>query len=201
MAKRAPTADEALDRLIAGNARFVRGEAKFETIQTDHLADLATGQRPFATILGCSDSRVAPELIFDAGLGELFIIRVAGNVVSPEIMGSLQYAAVKIRTPLFVVLGHEHCGAVEAALDAKLRGARYRSRIERLLAGIMPGLKGIDPALPHDEQLQRGVESNVRWSLEQIRATPEAQAKAATGEFMLVGAVYEIESGVVRFLP
>ena len=201
MAKRLPTAAEALDRLIAGNARFVRGEAKFETIQTDHLADLAKGQRPFATVLGCSDSRVAPELIFDAGLGELFIIRVAGNVVSPEIMGSLQYAAVKLKTPLFVVLGHEHCGAVEAALAAKLRGARYRSRIERLLAGIVPGLKGIDPGLPHDEQLQRGVEANVRWSLEQIRATPEAQAKAATGEFMLVGAVYEIESGVVRFLP
>jgi len=108
---------------------------------------------------------------------------------------------VKLKTPLFVVLGHEHCGAVEAALDAKLRGARYRSRIERLLADIVPGLKGIDPGLPHDEQLQRGVEANVRWSLEQIRATPEAQAKAATGEFMLVGAVYEIESGVVRFLP
>jgi carbonic anhydrase len=200
MAKRAPTADEALDRLIAGNARFVRGEAKFETIQTDHLADLAKGQRPFATILGCSDSRVAPELIFDAGLGELFIIRVAGNVVSPEIMGSLQYAAVKLKTPLFVVLGHERCGAVEAALDAKLRGARYRSRIERLLANITPGLKGVDPKLSPERQSALGVEANVRWSLQQIRETPEAQAKAATGAFKLVGAIYEIESGAVRVL-
>lgn len=200
MAKRASTAHEALDRLIAGNARFVRGEAQFATVQTDHLADLAKGQRPYATILGCSDSRVAPELIFDAGLGELFIIRVAGNVVSPEIMGSLQYAAVKLKTPLFVVLGHQGCGAVEAALDAKLRGARYRARIERLLATITPGLGGIDPRWPHDKQVERGVEANVRWSLEQIRATPEAQAKAARGEFKLVGAIYEIESGAVRFL-
>jgi carbonic anhydrase len=201
MGKRLLTADEALARLIAGNARFVRGEAQFETIQTDHLADLAKGQQPFATILGCSDSRVAPELIFDAGLGELFIIRVAGNVVSPEIMGSLQYAAAKLKTPLFVVLGHEHCGAVEAALDAMLRGARHRSRIERLLANIVPGLKGIDPGLPHDEQLRRGVEANVRWSLQQIRETPEAQAKAAAGTFKMVGAIYQIDSGAVRFLP
>jgi carbonic anhydrase len=201
MAKRLPTAEEALDRLIAGNARFVRGEARFATVQTDHLADLAKAQRPYATILGCSDSRVPPELIFDAGLGELFIIRVAGNVVSAEIMGSLQYAAVKLKTPLFVVLGHQGCGAVEAALDVKLRGAQHRSRIARLLDNIIPGLHGIDARLSHDKQVERGVEANVRWSLEQIRVTPEAQAKAATGVFKLVGAVYEIESGMVRFLP
>jgi len=200
MTKASISADAALQRLVEGNARFVRGEARFATMQTDRVADLAKGQKPYATILGCSDSRVAPELLFDAGLGELFIIRVAGNVVSPEVMGSLQYAAVKLATPLFVVLGHEHCGAVEAALDAKLRGARYRARIERLLASIVPGLRGIDPTLPHDEQLQQGVEANVRWSLQQIRETPEAQAKAAEGKLKLVGAIYEIGTGRVRFL-
>jgi len=200
MTKASMSADAALQRLVEGNARFVRGEARFATMQTDRVADLAKGQKPYATILGCSDSRVAPELLFDAGLGELFIIRVAGNVVSPEVMGSLQYAAVKLATPLFVVLGHEHCGAVEAALDAKLRGARYRARIERLLASIVPGLRGIDPTLPHDEQLQQGVEANVRWSLQQIRETPEAQAKAAEGKLKLVGAIYEIGTGRVRFL-
>jgi len=200
MTKASITADAALERLVEGNARFVRGEARFATMQTDRVADLAKGQKPYATILGCSDSRVAPELLFDAGLGELFIIRVAGNVVSPEVMGSLQYAGVKLATPLFVVLGHEHCGAVEAALDAKLRGARYRSRIERLLATIVPGLRGIDPTLPRDEQLQQGVEANVRWSLQQIRETPEAQATAAEGKRKLVGAIYEIATGRVRFL-
>jgi carbonic anhydrase len=200
MTKASMSADAALQRLVEGNARFVRGEARFATMQTDRVADLAKGQKPYATILGCSDSRVAPELLFDAGLGELFIIRVAGNVVSPEVMGSLQYAAVKLATPLFVVLGHEHCGAVEAALDANLRGARYRARIERLLASIVPGLRGIDPTLPQDEQLQQGVEANVRWSLQQIRETPEAQAKAAEGKLKLVGAIYEIGTGRVRFL-
>src|SRR5262245_63507075 len=96
------TADEALARLVAGNERFVRGEARFPTVQKEVLANLARGQRPYATILGCSDSRVPPELLFDASFGELFIIRVAGNVVSPEIMGTLQYAAVHLKTPLFV---------------------------------------------------------------------------------------------------
>ena len=94
------TADEALARLREGNERFVRGEARFPTIQKEILAELAKGQRPSATIIGCSDSRVPPELVFDAGFGELFIIRIAGNVISPEVMGTLQYAAVHLHTPV-----------------------------------------------------------------------------------------------------
>src|SRR5512134_408847 len=116
------TADEALARLQAGNQRFVAGTARFSTVQKEVLADLAKGQSPYATILGCSDSRVPPELVFDAGFGELFIVRVAGNVVSPEVLGSLQYAGVHLQTPLFVVLGHEGCGAVKAALAAIRHG-------------------------------------------------------------------------------
>jgi carbonic anhydrase len=88
------------------------------------------GQQPYATILGCSDSRVPPELIFDADFGELFIIRVAGNVISPEVMGSMQYAGAHLHTPLFVVLGHEGCGAVKAAVDSKLDAMEHRSRIQ-----------------------------------------------------------------------
>src|SRR4051812_31266340 len=133
------TADEALARLVAGNERFVRGEARFPTVQKELLAALAKGQHPYATVLGCSDSRVPPELIFDAGFGELFIIRVAGNVISPEVMGTLQFAAVHLRTPLFVVLGHEGCGAVGAALAAR-NGAHEPARISLLLDDILPGL-------------------------------------------------------------
>src|SRR6059058_5949714 len=123
------TADQALARLIAGNGRFVRGEARFPTVQKDVLAALAKEQRPYATIVGCSDSRVPPELVFDAGFGELFIVRVAGNVISPEVMGTLQYAAAHLRTLLFVVLGHEGCGAVKAALAKKFEGKQQLSRI------------------------------------------------------------------------
>src|SRR3954453_15524347 len=145
------TAEEALARLIAGNGRFVRGEARFPPVQKGVLAALARGQRPYATILGCSDSRVPHELIFDAGFGELFIVRVAGNVISPEVMGTLQYAGVHLRTPLFVVLGHEGCGAVKAALAVRHEGARERARIALLLENILPGLQDIDALLaPQD---------------------------------------------------
>src|SRR5262245_66675783 len=98
-----PSADEVLARLKAGNDRFVSGEARFPTVQKEVLAALAKGQRPYATIIGCSDSRVPPELVFDAGFGELFIVRIAGNVISPEVMGTLQYAAVHLHPPLFGV--------------------------------------------------------------------------------------------------
>ncbi len=193
------TPDEVLRYLQDGNERFVRGEPRFSVVCKEKLADLARAQRPYATIVGCSDSRVPPELIFDAGLGELFIIRVAGNVISPEVIGSLQYAALHLHTALFVVLGHEGCGAVAAALDAIHRGVQQRSRIQRLLENIIPGLADIEPGLAPDEELQRGVEANVRWSIHQLMATPEAHGRAAEGEMKLVGAVYEIATGRVRF--
>ena len=117
-----PSADEALARLIDGNRRFLRGEARSAAFRRETLADLAKAQRPYATILGCSDSRVPPEWIFDTGLGELFVVRVAGNILSPEIAGSLQYAGSYLQTPLFVVLGHEGCGAISRGAGDQARG-------------------------------------------------------------------------------
>src|SRR5215472_6486134 len=201
MPNRLQNTDEILQRLSEGNERFVRGEPRFAVVTKEKLADLARVQRPYATIVGCSDSRVAPERIFDADMGELFIIRVAGNVISPEVMGSIQYAALHLETPLFVVLGHEGCGAVTAALDAIHRGAQQPSRIQRLLDNIIPGLAGIDSTLAPDEELRRAVEANVRWSMRQINETPEAKMRATEGKMKLVGAVYELATGRVRFLP
>ncbi|KAA0252494.1 carbonic anhydrase [Acidobacteria bacterium ACD] len=194
------TAGEALARLAEGNARFVRGEARFPTVQKEVLAALAKGQQPYVTILGCSDSRVPPELVFDAGFGELFVIRLAGNVLSDEVAGTMQYAGVHLKTPLFVVLGHEGCGAVQAALRALRHGARERSRIEALLEGILPALGSVDPGLPEEAQLRAAVEANVRWTVQRILETPEAKAREAEGVMKLVGAVYELSTGVVRFL-
>ena len=194
------SADEALLRLKAGNERFVAGTARFPTMQKEILVDLVKGQHPYATILSCSDSRVPPELIFDAGFGELFIVRVAGNVVSPEVAGSLQYAGRHLKTPLFVVLGHTNCGAVAAAVETKLHGTRQPSRIQLLVDCILPGLTDLDLQLTPEAMLAQAVEANVRWSMRQILESPEGREREAEGLLKLVGAVYEIETGHVRFL-
>jgi carbonic anhydrase len=193
------SADEALHRLIAGNQRFLAGQAHFPTVCKETLADLARGQRPYATILGCSDSRVPPELIFDANFGELFIVRVAGNVVSPEVMGSLQYAGAHLHTPLFLVLGHEGCGAVKAALESKLYDVQHRSRIQLLVDNILPGLPDLSDTAS-EEQLAVAVEANVRWSMRQLAESPDGSRAMEEGRAKMVGAVYEIASGLVRFL-
>ena len=194
------SADEAMQRLIEGNNRFQQGSARFPTVCKETLADLARGQQPYATILGCSDSRVPPELIFDADFGELFIIPVAGNVISPEILGSMQYAGAQLNTPLFVVLGHEGCGAVQAAVDSKLDDIEHGSRIQILVNNILPGLPEFDPQASPQEQLARAVEANVRWSMHQFLETPEGSRAVREERAKLVGAVYEIASGRVRFL-
>lgn len=194
------TAEQALARLKAGNERFVHGQARFPTVQKEILADLAKGQRPYATVLGCSDSRVPPELVFDAGFGELFVIRVAGNVLGPTIAGTLQYAGTHLHTPLFIVLGHEGCGAVAAAIAEKYHGASHRSLIAALLKNIEPALEGLDEGLPPEALASAAVEANVRLTTREIAESPEGRERVAQGDLVLVGAIYDIASGHVRFL-
>ncbi len=193
-------ADAALERLMDGNARFLRMKSAYSRAGQGVPSELTKGQWPYATILGCSDSRVPPEILFDAGFGDLFVIRVAGNVVSPEVMGSIQYAATHLKTRLFMVLGHDGCGAVKAALASKFEGAQEASRISRLLENVLPALDGIDRKLPPLVQLACAVEANVRWSMRQLRDTPEARAALEQGGLRLVGAIYEIATGRVRVL-
>jgi carbonic anhydrase len=192
--------DDALARLMEGNKRFLLGQPRNSRTPKEVLAGLAKVQRPYATILGCSDSRVPPEFIFDAGFGDLFIIRVAGNVISAEVMGSIQYAAAHLGTSLIFVLGHEGCGAVEAALAAKFQGAKERERIGFLLRGIVAGLDSFDRGQAPAEQLSRAVEVNVAWSMQQLAATPEACERVAEGRLRIVGAVCDTATGTVRLL-
>ena len=194
------TADEAIQRLVEGNQRFLQGKTLFPTIQKEILVNLAKGQKPFATILGCSDSRVPPELIFDAGFGGLFVVRVAGNTAASELMGSFQYAGAHLGTPLFLVLGHEGCGAVSAALETKFRGVQHRSRIQILVDSILPGMPDFDPKLHPQAVLTQAVEANVRWTIRQLSETPEGRRGLESGRMRIAGAVYEIETGRVRFL-
>ncbi len=194
------SAVEALRRLMEGNERFLRGTTRWGQVTVASLTRLADGQQPYATILGCSDSRVPPELVFDSSLGELFVVRVAGNVFSGEVAGTLQYASVHLGTPLFVVLGHSGCGALEAALEARRGGHPEDSGIRLLVESVLPALEGIDAALPADAQMVLGVEHNVRWTLRQIAATPEGKARLDDGRLKLVGAIYDMPTGRVHWL-
>lgn len=194
------SAEEALSRLRDGNERFVAGRARFPTVQKEVLADLAKGEHPYATILGCSDSRVPPELVFDAGFGELFVVRVAGNVLGPSILSTLQYAGTHLHTPLFVVLGHDECGAVEAAIEWKFQGVAQKTRIQVLLETILPALSDLDRTQPPQALLRSAEEANVRHTVRALLETPEATARLAIGDMRVIGAVYELESGRVRFL-
>ena len=146
-------------------------------ISKEAFVRLRDSQRPFAVILGCSDSRVPPELVFDQGFGDLFVIRLAGNIIAPGVAGSIQYAYQHLGTSLLVVLGHEGCGAVKAALSAKFQRAKHPERIQQLVDLIEPGLEDIDPQLSAGKQLEAGVEANVRWSMQQVIRAREAEAR------------------------
>lgn len=190
----------ALQRLVEGNRRFAAGTPSRPHQSAAWRKQLVPGQHPIATIFGCSDSRVPSELVFDQGLGDLFVVRVAGNVGGSDDLGSIEYAVLHLNTPLVLVLGHESCGAVTAALEADAARAHEAAAIQEMLAHVVPSLGGVNRALPVPEQVHAGVEANVRRSVSLLRATPELKARIESGSLDIVGAVYELESGKVRLL-
>ncbi len=195
-----PSAEEALTLLKEGNTRFVSGNLRYPHTGKEWLKGLTKGQRPFATILGCSDSRVPPELLFDQGFGDLFVVRVAGNVVDNDVEGSVEYSVDHCGTRLVVVMGHEGCGAVTAALSSQEDISKEPNEIQRLVKLIKP----IDPTakkrLPFAEALQRSVEENVRASVRSLSEVPDLARAIEQKRVMIVGCVYDIASGTVRFL-
>ena len=193
-------ANEALARLKNGNQRFIEDKPRHNHEKASWRSLLVEAQKPFATIVGCSDSRVPPELIFDEGFGELFTIRLAGNIIAEDVIGSLEYAVAHLHTRLVVVLGHEGCGAVSATLEEMLHKTREMEHIESLIKSIKPGLKKLDLKLSWDVLLHKAVEANVRWSMRQLRALPEAKRALLNKRVTMVGAIYELNSGRVRFL-
>ncbi len=193
-------AAEALSRLKAGNARFAAGQTRHAHESANWRKQLVGGQKPFATILGCSDSRVPVELVFDQGFGDLFVVRVAGNVISPDVVGSLTYALVHLRTPLFVVVGHQQCGAVTAALAALAGSSKEPPGIRALVELIEPGLPKDLAGDLTEQRVNAAVEANVGWSIKQLRALPGAKATFDKQQIALLGGVYELGTGRVRFL-
>jgi carbonic anhydrase len=200
------SASEALERLREGNRRFMAGEPPSKDRQNQaRRAELLTSQEPFAIILGCSDSRVPAEIIFDQGLGDLFVIRVAGNIVAPSGVGSIEFAAARFGTPLAVVLGHSRCGAVTATLEhLRARGAQSRnllSIVGRVSQSIRGALDG-PPEAVTEELVRKAVRANIRASVEQLRTTasPLLHELIQNGRLEIVGAKYSLKTGLVDFL-
>jgi len=196
---------EALDRLREGNRRFVSDVRSGEAL-TDHTRrrELAAGQEPFAIILGCSDSRVPAEIVFDQGLGDLFVIRVAGNIVAPSQVGSVEFAAERFGTRLVVVLGHSQCGAVLATLQELRRPRENQSpNLRSIVERVRPAVEALlETELRHDPDalMRHAVRCNVRASADHLRHGSEVLERLIQRDGLLVvGAEYSLESGVVEF--
>ena len=199
------SAQEALERLREGNRRFVSGVSSMD--QFTHQArrrELATGQEPFAVILGCSDSRVPVELVFDQGLGDLFVIRVAGNIVAPPLIGSVEFAAERFGTRLVMVLGHSRCGAVTATLEELRRPTENQSgNLRSIVDSVRPSVEPLlATGLKHDLETltQYAVHANIRASVRQLRhGSPVIEQLIQSEGLLVVGAEYSLETGAVDF--
>ena len=192
----ADTPDAAFARLVEGNARYVAGKLNERDFSAGR-ASRAQGQAPFAAILGCADSRVAPELAFDQAPGELFVVRVAGNFVTPDGLGSLEYGAAVLGTKVIMVLGHTSCGAVNATVEALQKGNTLPGHIAGLVSSMKPAIEPVLKA-PGPDLEQRAVVANVQANVRRLQAEKPILAEmVAAGKLRVVGAYYDLPTGKV----
>ncbi len=188
--------DEAFQRLQEGNNRFTAWKAEHPRQGKKRLEETSQGQKPFAVILTCADSRVPPEVIFDQGVGDLFVVRVAGNIVTPEILGSIEYATEHLGAHLVFVLGHENCGAV----DATLKGGALPGHMGMFTRPIQPALK--ESKCPAEDALNCSIKANVAYVVKQIaNSQPILSELVHEGEVKVMGGYYSLETGKVSILP
>lgn len=196
------SADAALERLIEGNARFVADDPIAPDISRARRLELAQGQFPFATLVGCSDSRVGPEQLFGVGLGDLFIVRTAGNNVGTNGMGSIEFSVAQLGVPLIVVLGHEKCGAVGAAMQVVTDDLQLPGSMGKMVEPIIPAVLYAQRELPHDGDLMdAAVRENVRRMVKRLRSASEPllMEPQSEGRLKIVGAYYDLDTGSVDF--
>lgn len=196
------SASEALRRLKDGNRRFVEDNQQDRIGMETRRRQLASGQEPFAVLLGCSDSRAPAEIVFDQGLGDLFVIRVAGNVVEPSQIGSVEYAATRLGTRLVVVLGHTGCGAVAATIEhLQSPGGARSTNLQSIVDFIRPSVESfVDKGLDPDSMLGEAIRANVRASADHLRhASPIIEELERKEGLVIVGAEYSLDTGVVDF--
>ncbi|WP_432827610.1 carbonic anhydrase [Dactylosporangium sp. CA-092794] len=192
--------DQALARLKAGAERFASGGVHRPDQDTTYRATLSAGQHPFACVLSCVDSRVPPEIVFDQGLGDLFVTRTAGQVVDHAVLGSIQYGVAELKIPLVLVLGHEKCGAVKATVEAVEKGSPPGGNdIDALVAAIKPAVQQAEDAKAAD-MLDASVRNNVKNIVADLGARPVLSAAVAAGTLKVAGARYDLDTGEVEFL-
>jgi len=186
---------DALNKLIAGNKRYLAGNMQHPHQAKQRREDLATGQQSFACVLSCADSRVPPEIVFDQGLGDLFVLRVAGNVVNDMIVGSLEYAVDHLGASLIVVLGHKRCGAVSATVQ----GGEAPGKIGSLIQAIQPAVDAVKDQT--GDIVDNAVRENIKRGVQQLKsAAPVLLEKANAGQLQIVGAFYSLDTGEVVLL-
>jgi carbonic anhydrase len=188
------TPDDALQTLLDGNDRFVKVRRRNPNQNQSRLREVAKGQNPFASILGCADSRVPSEMVFDQGLGDLFVCRVAGNVATPEEIGSLEFGSLVLGSKVILVLGHERCGAV----DATIKGAQVPGQIGSLLAAIKPGVERSE-GQPGD-RLENACKANVLVQIENLKSSPVLSELIKEGKLKIVGGYYDLDTGKVSLV-
>lgn len=198
--KEVKTGDEALKRLQEGNERFINHKSIFPDLSAEHLNKLREGQHPFVTIVGCSDSRVPIELAFDQGFGDVFVVRTAGNSLDDDMtMGSLEYGAEHLHTPLIVVMGHEKCGGITAAIQEPEKGKEGKEPVE--LSHLLKSLQnGVKQHVGHPENLDKAIHDNVQHQIEKINQNPELKKLIAENKLKVVGAYYSLADGKITFL-
>lgn len=195
----AVTGDEALRRLIAGNARYAANKPRQRDFSAGRAARLRS-QHPFASIVSCADSRVAPELAFDQGAGDLFVVRVAGNFVNEDGLASLEFGVAVLQSPLIMVLGHTRCGAISSTIDVVKNGTQLPGHLPALVNAIRPAVAEAQKAVPAD-LLAAATEANVRLNVERLKtAGPILAQRAAEKKLTIVGGVYELATGKVRLV-
>jgi carbonic anhydrase len=191
-------ADEALQRLMEGNQRYAANKSIDLNESQGRRVELANGQNPFATIFSCVDSRVPPELVFDRGLGDLFIVRTAGEVTDHAVLGSLEYGVAELKVPLLMVLGHEKCGAVKATIEAVENNTKAPDEINWLVEGIRPAVEKAH-GKPGD-LLDNAVRANVILTVQRLKNSAILADALQNGTLKIVGARYDLDTGLVEVL-
>lgn len=190
------SADEALQRLMEGNRRYVADKTVDPNQTEARRVEVAQGQKPFATILGCVDSRVPPEIVFDRGLGDLFVIRTAGQVIDRAVLGSIEFGAFELGIPLILVLGHEKCGAVHATIEALEHNAEAEGSIGSLVEGIQPAVEAVRDQ-PGD-LLDNAVRANVELVVRHLKESPILAELLEHGKVQIAGGRYDLDTGAVE---